>query len=240
VFGQKFTEPRGVACDQRRRAALRKPRREQLLVGVTQAARFVDHQHAGLFGALEQVGRVNELHIEGWVLAHQNYVEFGQIRDPLGPETVPVPWIIDHFEAAHPGVTAPVAQKQIAHLHIVQGPAACPGREQHREAAVLFHMDGSNRIHDDSQIDWHTHPVRPRRSHPQLPRVIADAAKKQYRTKGDDSGGHYPVNTARTQCDRRTIRNPFHNRLVDPRSRPKARSPRVPRSARGARPRANV
>ena len=72
-----------VAGDQRGCAAFREPGRVHLFVHVAQALWPVDHQRALELGPLEDVGGVDELHVEGRILAHEDHIHFAQ-RAVLG------------------------------------------------------------------------------------------------------------------------------------------------------------
>ncbi len=89
--------------------AVRKPRRVEFLIGITQALRFVHHQHACSLGALEYVGRVNVLHVERRILTHEYHVQLIQRLCFISAETIPVVAIVLHREAPRPAQGAAVA-----------------------------------------------------------------------------------------------------------------------------------
>jgi hypothetical protein len=126
-----------AAADQRGRGALRKLRREQLLVAVTQALRLVDYQHPGALGLLEQVRGVNEFHVERWILAHQDHVQIIQAAVDFGFQLEPVGRVCEHFQRLHARACLAGVLIQVVLFHIKQAtsrgpalqgawPASCP------------------------------------------------------------------------------------------------------------------
>ncbi len=143
----------GGARHQRGRRALREPGGEKFFVGVAQAAWAVHHQHAGVLGALQQVGGVDILHVERRVLAHQDDIEFGQRPRGFLAPLEPAPGVVEHLEFALPCQGLPVAQKQVALFHVADRPAARLRLEQHGERAVLVSLDGTDGVHHHAEFD---------------------------------------------------------------------------------------
>ena len=67
-----------VAGDERCRAAVGKPRRINLLVHVAQPLGAVDYEHPSHLGSIEDVRRIDVLHVERGVLAHQDHVQISE------------------------------------------------------------------------------------------------------------------------------------------------------------------
>ncbi len=71
----ELLEPRHVAGDQVSRDDGREVERVEFFVGIAQAARLVEHQALAGIDQAEHVRRVEEAHVEGRVLAHEDGVE---------------------------------------------------------------------------------------------------------------------------------------------------------------------
>ena len=144
-----------VARDQGRRAALREPGRVDLLVHVPQALRAVDDQHAGALGALEDVGAVDVLGVEGRILAHQDAVERSERLDGGLAEREPAGRVRPHRERARAPEGDAVAQQEVSQLEIGERKATRLGREQHRESRVFGVVDRADRIHHHAEsLEW--------------------------------------------------------------------------------------
>ncbi|MNE17281.1 hypothetical protein D3C80_1102560 [compost metagenome] len=98
LFFGKLAQNVRSSADHGRRRQLGEQGGEELLVAVAQALRAVDHQHAGTFGLLQQVGGVDVLVVEGRVLAHQDHVQFGQRDVGLGLQLEPVLRVEEHLQ----------------------------------------------------------------------------------------------------------------------------------------------
>ncbi len=155
-----------VARHQRVWRQVGKPGSVEFFIAVTQALRFVNDQRALLFRALQQISGVNELGIKRRVFTHQHHVKIGQRDSLLAAKRVPL--IVVLLDAQQPGarVSHATAQRQIAHLHVVNFITAALCFQQHGEAGVFFNVDGRNRVHNDAKLNHYSllkgefsHPV---------------------------------------------------------------------------------
>ncbi|MNZ89380.1 hypothetical protein D3C78_1083020 [compost metagenome] len=144
-----------AAAHQGRRRALREEGGEQFFVTVAQALWAVDHQHAFGFGLLQQVGAVDELHVERRVLAHQDHVQFGQRAVLLFAQLEPARRVGEHIEWAHPRAGLAFGLVQVALFHVEQAPATGLGGQQHGQRAVLLVGDGRDGVHDNAEANAH-------------------------------------------------------------------------------------
>ncbi len=147
VLAQERLHLPHVARDQGGRAALRKPGRVDLLVHVAQALGTVDDEDPGGFSALEDIGAVDVLGVEGRVLAHQEALQGTQGLDHRLPEGEPARGISPHGQRPRAPQGDAVAQHEIALLEVAQGEAARLRGQQHGERRVLGVADGTDRIH---------------------------------------------------------------------------------------------
>jgi hypothetical protein len=138
---EEFVEARHLPGDDRRRTALGKPGGVHLLVGVAQALGFVDDEHACLLGAFEEIGRVDVLHVEGGVLAHQHDVELRERARLRVPQVEPVLLVVAHRHRAHASVADAVTHIEILHLHVLERPTPGLGRQKHGQRGVFLDGD---------------------------------------------------------------------------------------------------
>ncbi|MNJ21763.1 hypothetical protein D3C77_161250 [compost metagenome] len=155
MFGGEFANDVRATADQGRRRALREQGGEQFFVAVAQALRTVDHQHASGFGLFQQVGAVNEFHVEWRILAHQDHVQIAQGVVLLGFQLEPVLRIGEHLQRAHPRAGLALALVEVLLFHVEQRPAAFLGCQQHGQRAVLFVGDGRDGVHDNPEANAH-------------------------------------------------------------------------------------
>ena len=123
------------ARDQRQRRALREPGCIGLFVHIPQRLRCVDDQRACQLRAIQDIGRVDILHIEWRILAHQDHIEIAQFDRPAGPKFEPVVVIITNCEPRRLAHRFAREHAEIALLEIVNFGAATHGFEQHCEGA---------------------------------------------------------------------------------------------------------
>ncbi|MCY1362341.1 hypothetical protein D9M69_490550 [compost metagenome] len=155
VFGGELTQNVRSSADHGRRRALREQRGEQLLVAVAQALRFVDHQHAGALGLLQQIGGVDELQVERRILAHQDHVQIAQQRVAFGPQFEPFFRVGKNLQRTHPGPSLAFALIQVALFHVEQLPATLLRGQQHGQRAILFIGNAGDRVHDNPDANAH-------------------------------------------------------------------------------------
>ncbi|MNR35152.1 hypothetical protein D3C85_1529780 [compost metagenome] len=117
--------------------------------------RLVDHQYASALGLLQQVGGVDELHVERRVLAHQDHVQVAQQRILLGVQFEPFFRVGEDFQRAHPRPRFAFGLVQIPLFHIEQFPAALLRSQQHGQRAILLVGDAGNGIHDNPDANAH-------------------------------------------------------------------------------------
>ncbi|MNN00087.1 hypothetical protein D3C81_1126700 [compost metagenome] len=155
MFGGELSQNVRPAADHGRRRALREQRGEELLVAVAQALRAVDHQHAGGFGLFQQVGGIDELIVEGRILAHQDHVQVCQRQVEFGVHLVPALGVVEHFQRAHAATGFIRFLVNILLFHIEQRPAASLRCQQHGQGAVLVEIDARDGIHHDPEAYAH-------------------------------------------------------------------------------------
>ncbi|MND93558.1 hypothetical protein D3C80_857460 [compost metagenome] len=151
----EFTQDVGAAADQGRRRALREQRGEEFFVAVAQALRTVDHQHAGGFGLFQQVGAVDEFHVERRILAHQDHVQLAQGAVLFGFQLEPVLRVGEDFQRAHARAGLAGALVEVLLLHVEQRPAALLGGKQHGQRAILLIGNARNGVHDNPEANAH-------------------------------------------------------------------------------------
>ncbi len=140
----------------------RKPGRVHLLVHVPQALRPVADQRALNLGALQDVGAVDVLGIEGRILAHQNHVEFTQFGVLSRAPREPCSRIVEHLQGGEAAPGDAVAQPKVLLFGIKELPAARLRRQQYRQGAVLgglYRFDGVH-DHDETDSGRHVHCLR--------------------------------------------------------------------------------
>ena len=115
----------GAPGDQSRWCVPRELGGEEFFVAVTQALRPVHDQDTITLRLLEQVGGVDEFVVEGWILAHQDHVQFGQRRVLFGIQGKPALRVVEYLQRAHAGTGLTTNLVEILLLHIEQRPAAC-------------------------------------------------------------------------------------------------------------------
>ena len=92
-----------IAGDQRFRRQLGEPGGKQLFVTVAQALRLIDDKRAFLFGAFEDVGRIDKLGIKRRIFTHQNDVQVRQRQILLAVELVPFVVVLLDAQLARTG-----------------------------------------------------------------------------------------------------------------------------------------
>ena len=157
MLAEEGLHRRHVARDQGRCAAVREPGRVGLLVHVPQALRPVHDQGARLLCPLEQVGRVDVLHVEGRVLAHQHCVDGAELADVGLADAVPGLPFADDLERREARERTPVACPQVPlteHQHLATAPGC---GLQHGDRRILRRLDGFERVHQhrEARSGWH-------------------------------------------------------------------------------------
>jgi len=82
--------------DQARRRALREPGRVGFFVDVPEARGLVDDEKPAVLGELEDVRRVDVLHVERRILAHQQGIEPLEPAAPRDPDLEPPLAVVTH------------------------------------------------------------------------------------------------------------------------------------------------
>jgi len=154
AFGE-LAQDVDATADQGWRHALRELSGEQLFVAVAQALWAVDHQHTFALGLLQQVGAVDELHVEGRILAHQDHVQLGQGAVLFIAQFEPARGVGEDLQRAHLRAGLAGTQIKVALLHVEQLPATGLGGQQHGQRAVLLVGDGRDRVHDNAEANAH-------------------------------------------------------------------------------------
>jgi hypothetical protein len=155
--GVKVAHGQRVARDQGGGGELREFEDGELLGVVAQRARPVEDTCAFVLGALQQMGGVEELAVEGRVLAHEHGVEVAQGRDALlwrqRAFVEPVLFVAGQPDAPHRGRHAGGRQPaQVPGLTGCQGVAAALRLAHHGVGAVLVGLEGFQRIGDEKQV----------------------------------------------------------------------------------------
>ena len=153
LLAGKLAQNVGAAADQGGRRQLREQGGEHLLVAVAQALRAIDHQTAGLLGLFQQVGGVDELVIEGRVLAHQDHIQILQRLVDFGAEFKPAGGVIEYLQWTQASAGLSGALVEVLLLHVEQLPAAGLSGQQHGQRAVLFEADAGDGVHHDAQTN---------------------------------------------------------------------------------------
>mmetsp|Transcript_21599 Transcript_21599/g.51232 ORF Transcript_21599/g.51232 Transcript_21599/m.51232 type:complete len:499 (-) Transcript_21599:3260-4756(-) len=143
-----------VARDQCRRDELGELQDRQLLGMLAQRAGLVEDAGALALGLAEQVGGVEELGVEGRVLAHQHGADVGQGDIGRGGDAVPVVRVageldFDRRSCADPAAALP---DELARLAGQQRVAAAGGLTHHREGRVLVGLEGVQRVGNEEQL----------------------------------------------------------------------------------------
>ncbi len=159
VPGEELRQVPVAPRDQGRRTALGELYGEDLFVCVPQAAWVINDPAAPGLGLFEQVGRVDVLHVEGWVLPHQNHRQGVQRTRLLAAKAVPGRRIVPDPDLAHPRPRAIVPHEQVGQLHVLDTPLPSVCGQHHGEGAVLRDLDGPDGVHDDA--DFSLHPSIP-------------------------------------------------------------------------------
>ncbi len=149
MLGDEAADLGGVARDDRRRYALWKMQRKQLLVRIAQAARIVDDAHAGLLGQLQHHRVVEELRIERRILAREHEIHFAQVDPARLAEREPVVGVVAHLHVGDARERFGAAQGEVALVHVQQPVAAALGLEHQRQGRIFFDMDCGDRIHQN-------------------------------------------------------------------------------------------
>ena len=144
----------GVARDERRRDELGELRDRELLVVVADRARPVEHARALALGELEQVRRVDVLHVERRVLAHQHR---GEVRERAAPPARPAA-----YQSWSSGASVERHDARPACRRASQQRSACSSantawprareRAHHRDARVLVGLELGQRIEDEGEV----------------------------------------------------------------------------------------
>ena len=153
VLAQKIRHGVHIARDQCGRAALREPGRVGLFVHIAQPLRIIDHDRALGLRAVQDVGRINELHVERRVLAHQNDVVVAQSTRLRLAEFEPVLGIVGDLEGCRASEGNSIAEPELVLFGIPDLPAAALGGQEHRKRAVLGGLDALDGVHDDEKAD---------------------------------------------------------------------------------------
>jgi hypothetical protein len=136
-LGRELGEPHGVG----------------LLADVAQRSRLVDHQHAGFLGALQQEGRVDEFHVEGRILAHQDHVQLVRVGLAHLAELEPALRVVAHLDRAQPHAEPAFQHPQVGLGEVLQRVAAPLRLQQHRQRGVLGRLDAVDGVHHDPEAD---------------------------------------------------------------------------------------
>jgi hypothetical protein len=136
-LGRELGEPHGVG----------------LLADVAQRSRLVDHQHAGFLGALQQEGRVDEFHVEGRILAHQDHVQLVRVGLAHLAELEPALRVVAHLDRAQPHAEPAFQYPQVGLGEVLQRVAAPLRLQQHRQRGVLGRLDAVDGVHHDPEAD---------------------------------------------------------------------------------------
>ena len=133
---------------------------------------FDDHRDIGIVGPrAEHIGPAHA--VEGFVdhvpmffvkrpqqrLVRGNEERRAALRKQRGGHLFvaePVVGIVAHGQFPDPGPAATVAEIEIGLEHVLNAPAAGLGCEEHGQGGVLFHGDGLDGVHHDSEFDCHT------------------------------------------------------------------------------------
>ena len=153
LLAGKLAQNVGAAADQGGRRQLREQGGEHLLVAVAQALRAIDHQAAGLLGLFQQVGGVDELVVEGRILAHQDHVQILQRLIDFRAELEPACSIIEYLQRTQACAGLAGALIEVLLFHVEQLPAAGLGGQQHGQRAVLLEADAGDGVHHDAQAN---------------------------------------------------------------------------------------
>ncbi|MNE54047.1 hypothetical protein D3C80_1488050 [compost metagenome] len=108
-----------------------------------------------MLGLLQQVGGIDEFVIEGWILAHQDHIQFAQRDVALGAQFEPVLRVIEYVERAQAGTCLALGLVKVLLLHIEERPAARLGGQQHGQRAVLLEGDLGDGVHDNAEANAH-------------------------------------------------------------------------------------
>ena len=112
-----------AGSDQRRRAHIGEPGRGEFLVEVPQSAGAVVDRDPRVLGLLQQVGRVDVVHVERRVLAHQDRVEVGQRTLGHIDGRMPVALVVAHLDDPHPRMDPAILEREVVQVDLEQFPA---------------------------------------------------------------------------------------------------------------------
>ncbi|MOA07543.1 hypothetical protein D3C78_1272480 [compost metagenome] len=101
------------------------------------------------------MGAIEELVVEGRILAHQDHIQLVQRQVLFVIKMEPVLGIMEDLQRTPAGADLAVAQVEVVLLHVVQRPAAGLGGQQHGQRAVLLEGNATDGVHDDAQANAH-------------------------------------------------------------------------------------
>ena len=149
---EKGFQPRNFIGHQRRRNRVGKIQRVELLVGLAQARRIVQHEGAMAVGQAEQHRRVKIGRIGGRVLAHEYRVE--GLERILGGvvEKFVVRVLAHHFASPRPRDHMRTARVEVAQAEEIDLVTAELRLEHEHEGRVLVDQHALERIHDEGKF----------------------------------------------------------------------------------------
>ena len=130
---------------------LRKVQGVKLLVGLAQSARMVHHEASALIHQAQEMRGKEKLHVEGRILAHENYVETAQGLAAFLAKTI-VGISPRHADAAKAALRRRAADREVIKLHIGERVASLLRLKHQDEGGVLVDVDLINGVHDDPDL----------------------------------------------------------------------------------------
>ena len=148
---EKVQDVPRVAADQCRGRQIGKSLCEYFFVCQANRARVVHDQGAVCRRVFEYLASVEKLDVDGWVLAHENDVEFGECQVASVFEVEPVVIVEAYAQSASVAAGDAVPQVEIVLLEVNEGPVFALGRFQQTQRRVFFGFDPCDGVHYDAQ-----------------------------------------------------------------------------------------